>query len=83
MTEQKAVEWLEKAIDVYEIFPIENDLKLEVFKIAAEAIKKQVPMEPQLINGRFDCPSCHNNGRALNYYCDMCGQKLDWGAEDG
>ena len=117
MTKQEAISWFEKAIDVYEVFPIENDVKLEAFRIAlaslknqkfnfeqtreqflfalnsnsyigictcedmvnaVNALEKQIPRKPLLVNGRFECPSCHGNGRALNYYCDMCGQKLDW-----
>ena len=47
-------------------------------KMAVAALEKQIPMKPILINGRFDCPACHSNNRSLDYYCDKCGQKLDW-----
>lgn len=117
MTKQEAIEWFEKAIDVYEIFPIENDMKLEAFRIAVASLKnqkfdfeqtreqfllalnsnayigmctcedminvinaleKQIPRKPLLVNGRSTCPSCGFNDRALDIYCDKCGQKLDW-----
>ena len=41
MTKQEAIYWFEKAIDVYEIFPIENDIKLESYKIAVNSLKAQ------------------------------------------
>ena len=41
MTKQRAIKWLEDAIDVFTIFPIENDEKLEVYKIALAALKEQ------------------------------------------
>lgn len=82
MTVQEAIKCFEETIDVYEIFPIINDDKLAATKIAVDALKKQIPMEAILVNGRFECPSCHSNKRALGFYCDECGQKLDWGVAD-
>ena len=41
MTKQEAIDWFEKAIDVYEIFPIENDIKLESHKVALDTLKAQ------------------------------------------
>lgn len=41
MTKQEAIKWLEGAIDVFTLFPIENDEKLEVYKIALAALKDQ------------------------------------------
>ena len=48
MTKQEAIEWFEKAIDVYEIFPIDNDIKLESHKIAVEALKAQKEIKKNL-----------------------------------
>lgn len=42
---------------------------------------REISKKPELIDGRFKCPSCHSNDRALNYYCDICGQKIDWDFE--
>ena len=58
-----------------------------------ELIDKATPMKPQIfIQDRgFDieiCPNCKGSIHALKYwheinergnYCDLCGQKLDWG----
>lgn len=43
-----------------------------------EALDKQIPKKPLFIGGRNICPSCYNDGRSLNHYCDVCGQKIDW-----
>ena len=40
--------WFEKAIDVYEIFPIENDIKLESYKIAVNSLKAQEEIKKDL-----------------------------------
>lgn len=48
MTKQEAIYWFEKAIDVYEIFPIENDVKLESHKIAIDALKLQKEIKKNL-----------------------------------
>lgn len=48
MTKQEAIYWLEKAIDVYEIFPIENDVELESHKIAVDALKAQEKIKKDL-----------------------------------
>ena len=47
--------------------------------MAIEALEKQMPKKPiELGDGRFYCPVCHSNNRALGEYCDKCGQKIDW-----
>lgn len=40
MNKEKAIEWLEGAIEVHTIFPTENDQKLDVYKMALAALKK-------------------------------------------
>ena len=54
----------------------------EAEKIAIEAMKKQIPMKPDRLDG-FQCRSC--SGRLARQtdlvrqkYCHHCGQKLDW-----
>lgn len=61
----------------------------------AKALKKQIPMKPNNIksildfSGRYyttkgDCPVCNREGLyKSDFYCNKCGQKLDWGEEDG
>lgn len=57
---------------------------------AIKALKKQVPMKPKDtktisdFSGRYrsikgTCPICgEENLYKSNYYCDKCGQRLDW-----
>ena len=90
MTVQEVVRRIEKRIDVYEVFPIENDYELEALKIAVDALKKQIPMEPIVWEDKYyfspnpnddwgyECPCCGN--REIDYpehHC-TCGQALDW-----
>ncbi len=63
----------------------------EVRMVAVKALKKQVPMKPNNIKSIFDfsgryyttkgnCPVCNSEGlNKLDFYCNKCGQKLDWG----
>ena len=39
MNKERAIEWLEGAIEVHTIFPTENDEKLDVYKMALAALK--------------------------------------------
>ena len=76
---------LTKAIEHYN-YGISHDIFSEPVtsyaKLAVEALNKQIPKTPLLIDGRFSCPSCRSNTRALGYYCDECGQKIDWDCEE-
>lgn len=90
MTTQEAIKWFEKFIDVYEMFPIKNDMKLEAYKLAVDALKKQIPKIPHIWEDKYyfspmpnddwgySCPCCGN--REIDYpelHCE-CGQTLDW-----
>ena len=60
----------------------------------AKALKKQIPMKPNNIKSIFDfsgryyttkgnCPVCNSEGlNKLDFYCNKCGQKLDWGGSE-
>ncbi|MBQ8570320.1 MAG: hypothetical protein IJ444_02280 [Kiritimatiellae bacterium] len=50
----------------------------EAVAVAMVALTKQIPKKPLLINGRMKCPNCMKNDRSLGYYCDCCGQPIDW-----
>ena len=66
----------------------------EVRDVAVRALEKQVPKKPQNIKtignfpGRYrsvkgTCPICGEEKLyKSNYYCDKCGQRLDWGKEE-
>ena len=48
-------------------------------KMAVEALEKQVGKRPiEIGDGRYECPACHANERALDEYCDKCEQKINW-----
>lgn len=61
----------------------------------AKALEKQVPRKPNNIksifdfSGRYyttkgDCPVCNREGLyKSDFYCNKCGQKLDWSEENG
>lgn len=67
----------------------------EALELAIKALQVQIPMKPDNIksildfSGRYyttkgDCPVCNREGLyKSDFYCNKCGQKLDWGEEDG
>lgn len=67
----------------------------EVRQRAIKALEKQIPMKPNNIksildfSGRYyttkgNCPVCNSEGlNKLDFYCNKCGQKLDWSEENG
>lgn len=67
----------------------------EALELAIKALQVQIPMKPDNIksildfSGRYyttkgDCPVCNSEGLyKSDFYCNKCGQKLDWGEENG
>lgn len=67
----------------------------EVRQEAIKALQKQIPMTPNNVRTIFDfsgryytkkgnCPACNSEGLyKADIYCNKCGQKLDWGEENG
>lgn len=67
---------------------------LEARQEAIKALKKQIQMKPNNIksildfSGRYyttkgNCPVCNREGLyKSDFYCNKCGQKLDWGEEN-
>lgn len=67
----------------------------EALELAVKALKKQIPMRPNNVQTIFDfsgrycttkgnCPVCNiEELYKSDFYCNKCGQKLDWGEEDG
>ena len=51
-------------------------------QLAVKALEKRLPQKPIFVDGRYKCPSCHGNDRLLDYFCDKCGQALDWSNVD-
>lgn len=57
---------------------------IEALRIAIKAVKKQIPKKP--ITTADGCKACscglvlqEDNKRRCFYYCDRCGQRIDWG----
>lgn len=67
----------------------------EALELAVKALQVQIPMKPDNIKSIFDfsgryyttkgnCPVCNSEGlNKLDFYCNKCGQKLDWGEKNG
>lgn len=51
---------------------------VEEIEMAIDALKKQIPKKYLLVDGECICPACKANKRSLDYYCDNCGQAIDW-----
>lgn len=67
---------------------------MEAMDMGAEAIKKQIPVKPTFDKLFYKCPICglillfddeipREDGRkgigpAIENYCSVCGQKIDW-----
>jgi hypothetical protein len=59
------------------------EISPELLDCCYDALKR-VTLEakkPRLIGGRMMCPNCLRNERALHFYCDCCGQPIDWSDE--
>lgn len=65
----------------------------EILKVCVEALEKQIPKKPEIIEGKmWVCPNCNNNllwlyeeypekKTELNKglpFCLSCGQAIDW-----
>jgi hypothetical protein len=68
----------------------ENGIKDEYIlneKAILSALEKQMPKKPVIpfdsIDRNYECPTCPHRVDKTQQYCDKCGQKLDWGEENG
>lgn len=61
----------------------------KALELAVKALEKQIPKKPIIYPGtnRADCPICMKTvrgiGKPFGKHCAGCGQKLDWGEENG
>lgn len=75
---------IEKAIAVLTgysklVAEVNLDSKL-AFKVAIEALEKQIPKKPDLDGGVY-CPCCLHEFKSHydeTRYCPNCGQAIDW-----
>ena len=50
----------------------------DALTVAVDALKKQIPMKPILCDDEdLICPTCDADVD-WKYYCEKCGQKIDW-----
>lgn len=85
MTYKEAIDYIENEIKIDVALCNDNDIEnhIECFKIACEALEKQIPKKPlpeEKIYGNGICPSCgaYFLDKSTKY-CGNCGQALDWG----
>jgi hypothetical protein len=57
---------------------IVSDETIESVELAIEAMEKQDPMKPLVINCECTCQMCDVTIAEKDEYCWKCGQKLDW-----
>ena len=92
MKPEESIKILQKHIDLIKAYG--GKCTHEVRQEAIKALQKQIPMKPNNIktifdfSGRYymtkgDCPVCNiEELYKSDFYCNKCGQKLDWGEED-
>lgn len=64
-------------------------IRTEALIAAIEALEKQIPKKPILFGSKHIhlCPNCHRaeyikRRDALDTYCGLCGQLIDWSDYD-
>lgn len=92
MTEQEAVERLMALSDIKEGLAVNDIIRkdtrykllqdTETFKVAIQALKKQIPMQPldaiyRPTGWAGKCPVCEKKTLKAAY-CQRCGQRLEW-----
>lgn len=83
MTNEQAIKELKWVSESPKNRIIAGANKADIYKLAVQALEKQIPKKPNKILKAFeytfgDCPTC-NKGNDINYkHCKYCGQKLDW-----
>ena len=85
----------EKALEMFECGKrdTECEVKKELYEIALEAIKKQIPQKPLENEPMWAvCPNCKGSIHKDNIwehivegdttFCEHCGQALDWSEDE-
>ena len=65
-------------------------LQLEHEKLVLESLEKRLPKKPIGRHTNYKCPVCDRRVRSgkgsssfgVDYFCQRCGQALDWSDED-
>ena len=94
MTESEAISRIKYRIDTASkaVGKGEDGKAFEDLELAIKSLEKQVPKKPKMrhiksYDGFNDgwCPCCEEYIQENEYdmfYCQMCGQKLDWSDEE-
>lgn len=97
MESEEAIEILRERIDIIkqDWSLVEYQKALER---AVKALEKQIPRKVNNLSEIYldfgvgkkikagaygNCPNCNYNIDTVSKYCTRCGQKLDWGEENG
>ena len=60
-----------------------NDAEQREYDLAVlHALDKQIPKKPYWEYGVWHCKSCGLDVLSDEYFCPLCGQKIDWGDEE-
>lgn len=60
-----------------------GDEEIEAMKCAVGALEKQIPKKPFNNGLNLECPYCFTFLEQKPEWCDICGQHLDWGKDNG
>lgn len=85
-TEKQRLCFIKTNLPMEELMACENE---EIIK----ALEKQIPKKPLEIKERYNfrgdvickggyCPMCKNELSNAYFYCNKCGQAIDWGNKD-
>lgn len=93
MTNSEAIEWLKYNKEAIERvaetgrFSDDEDVKqtIESINMAIAALEKQEGKKPVYNGVNCECPFCNTTIETdmKPWYCDICGQRIDWSDEHG
>ena len=91
MTEIEAIKNLKDILDECteseEAVCYVTDVNAPALEMAIKELEKQIPKKPRFYAHNYYCSVCDNlvGNNEFEWqrfkYCDVCGQKLDWGDE--
>ena len=89
MTYEEALDWCEQFTDnlvAYNGDTKRRTLGLQAMQTIKKALEKQIPKKPIGRHTSYKCPVCGrrvrsgkgSSSRGVDYFCQRCGQALDW-----
>lgn len=64
---------------------VSNKEHYEATELVLSALEKQTPKEPLITDNYhpyYCCPFCKHILNVDQYYCERCGQAIDWGVNN-